>query len=106
MRRSLVRALTQATDEKREEGKKVARWKETERGPGGQRTRECLGLGLEMKQEDSWQRRMEGQQTGTWLLLVLVLVLVLVLLLVLDLREKQRLVFPVNHALMEYFDIH
>jgi len=60
------------------------------------------GLGLEMKQEDSWQRRMEGQQTGTWLLLVLVLALVLVL----DLREKQRLVFPVNHALMEYFDIH
>ena len=43
---------------------------------------------------------MEGQ-TGTWLLLVLVLVLVLVL----NLREKRELVFPVNHALMEYFEV-
>ena len=81
----------------------------TARGPGGQKTCECLGLGLRQrlqKQEDCWQRRIEGQQTVTWLLLVLVLVLVLVLELGLDLREKRELVFPVNHALKEYFDVH
>lgn len=78
----------------------------TARGPGGQRTCECLGLGLrlrlrlQMKQEDCWQRRIEGQQTVTWLLLVQVQVQVL------DLREKRELVFPVNHALKEYFDVH
>ena len=81
----------------------------TARGPVVQRTCECLGLGLRQrlqKQEDCWQRRMEGPQTGTWLLLVQLLVLVLVLELGLDLREKRELVFPVNHAWKEEFDVH